>query len=79
MDWNSVKIPEGSKLFRIHRFNLLHHGVNYLLEVNELSPTNWVGHGEQATDQSSVIPSVAGISLEDCMNKLIEKISKRNG
>lgn len=78
MDWKAVRIPEGSKLFRIHRFNFLHQGVNYLLEINELGPTIWVGHGEHATDQSSVIPSVTGSSMEDCISKLIEKINKRN-
>ena len=77
MDWKNLKIPEGSKLFKIHRFNFLYQGVNYLLEINELNPSMWVGHGEHATDQSSVIPSVNGSSLEECLNKLIERIHKR--
>ena len=77
MDWKALKIPEGSKLFKIHRFNLLHGGTNYMLEINELGPANWVGHGEQATDQNNVVPSVNGSSLEDCLNKIIERISKR--
>ncbi len=77
MDWKATKVPEGSKLFRIHRFNFLHQGINYLFELNELGPTVWVGHGEHATDQSSVIPSVTASTMEECLNKLIEKINKR--
>ena len=77
MDWKTLKIPEGSKLFQIHRFNLIHQGVNYVLEINEHGSTNWVGHGEQATDQNIVIQSVNGNSLEECLNKLIDRIHKR--
>lgn len=77
MDWKGIKIPEGSKLFRIHRFNFLHQGVNYLFEINELGPAMWIGHGEHATDQSSVIPTVNGASIEETINKLIAQVSKR--
>ncbi len=76
MDWQMIKIPDGSKLFRIHKFTYMHQGVNYLLEINEMNNT-WIGHGEHATDQNSVIPSVNGNSLEDCLNQLIGKINTR--
>lgn len=77
MDWNAMKIPDGSKLFRIHRFTFLHQGVNYLLEINELGKAMWIGHGEHATDQSSVIPTVNGSTLEETLNKLISQVVKR--
>ena len=77
MEWKAVKIPDGSKLFKIHRFNYLHLGVNYLLELNEIGSDTWIGHGEHATDQSSVIPSVNGNSEADCLNKLIDRIHRR--
>ncbi len=77
MDWKTLKIPEGSTLFKIHRFNLIHQGVNYVLEINEHGVGNWVGHGEQATDANIVIQSVNGASLEECLNKLIDRIHKR--
>ncbi|MBC7660351.1 MAG: hypothetical protein H7249_11685 [Chitinophagaceae bacterium] len=78
MDWKALIIPEGSQLFAIHRLNFIHQGVNYVLELNEHGPTNWIGHGEQATDQNIVIQSVNGTTLEDCLNKLIDRIHKRN-
>jgi hypothetical protein len=37
----------------------------------------WIGHGEHATDQSSVIPTVNGVSLEETLNKLISQVNKR--
>jgi len=77
MNWKTIKIPEGSKLFRIHKFTYMHQGVNYLLEINEMGEGKWIGHGEHSTDQNSVIPSVNGASLEDCLNQLISKIDSR--
>ncbi|SME87879.1 hypothetical protein [Pseudobacteriovorax antillogorgiicola] len=76
MDWNVVKVPEGSKLYRIHKFTYMHSGVNYLLEINE-DGSSWIGHGEHATDKNSVIPSVNGKSVEDCLNQLISSINSR--
>mgnify|MGYP003683930431 CR=1 FL=1 len=76
MDWKTIKIPEGSKLYRIHKFTYMHGGVNYLLEINEAGGT-WIGHGEHATDKNSVIPSVSGNCLEDCVNQLISSINVR--
>lgn len=77
MNWDSVRLPEGSKLLRIHRFTYMHQGVNYVFEVNEMGPGSWIGHGEHATDQNSVIPSVNGATLEECLNQLISKIESR--
>jgi hypothetical protein len=78
MDWKAVKVPEGSKLFRIHKFTYMHQGVNYLFEVNELGDGSWIGHGEHSTDQNSMVPSVNGSSLEDCVNQLIGIIESRS-
>lgn len=78
MDWKAVKVPEGSKLLSIHKFTYLYQGVNYLFEINEAGSGQWIGHGEHATDQSSLIPSVNGSSLEDCLNQLIGKITSRS-
>ncbi|MCX6127949.1 MAG: hypothetical protein NTX25_02655 [Proteobacteria bacterium] len=77
MDWKAIKVPDGSKLFKIHRYNYLHQGINFLFEINELGDNMWIGHGEHATDQSSVIPTVNGATLEDCLNKLISLVNKR--
>lgn len=77
MNWNSIKVPEGSKLYRIHKFTYMHGGINYLLEINEENGA-WIGHGEHATDKNSVVPSVNGSSVEDCVNQLIANISSRS-
>lgn len=77
MDWQAVKKADGSKLFRIHKFTYMYGGVNYLLEINEAG-NDWIGHGEHATDKNSVIPSVNGTSLEDCLNQLIAIINDRS-
>lgn len=77
MNWKAIQIPEGSKLFRIHKFTYMHQGVNYLIEVNEMGEGSWIGHGEHSTDQNSVIPSVNGSSLEDCVDQLLRKIESR--
>ena len=76
MEWQGVNIPEGSKLYRIHKFTYMHGGVNYILEINE-SDGSWIGHGEHATDKNSVVPSVSGKSLEDCVNQLVSSINGR--
>ena len=41
MEWQGVNIPEGSKLYRIHKFTYMHGGVNYILEINE-SDGSWI-------------------------------------
>jgi hypothetical protein len=56
----------------------MHQGVNYLFEVNELGDGSWIGHGEHSTDQNSMVPSVNGSSLEDCVNQLIGIIESRS-
>ena len=77
MDWKAIQIPDGSKLFRIHKFTYMHQGVNYLFELNEMGDGKWIGHGEHATDQNSMIPSVNGSSLEECINQLILNVKNR--
>jgi hypothetical protein len=75
--WRNVKVPSGSKLFRVHNFNFMHKGTNFVLEIDEFSDGSYSGHGEHATDKSSVVESVSGSSLEDCLEKLIKKIESR--
>jgi hypothetical protein len=77
MNWKNVNIPDGSKLFRIHNFTFMHQGGNYVFEISEMGEGHWIGHGEHATDKNSVIPSVNGPTLEDCLNQLIDKVTGR--
>ena len=77
MNWESVKSPEGAKLFKVHNYTYMYKGANYLIELNEYGDSKWVGHGEHATDKNSVVPSVNGSSAEECLNQLIDSINQR--
>ncbi len=77
MDWNAIKVPEGAKLFKVHNYNYMFKGTNYLIELNEYSDSKWVGHGEHATDKNSVVPTVSGSSKEECLNLLVASINQR--
>ncbi len=74
MNWKAVQLPEGSKLFKVHSFTYMRRGVTYLLEVDEFSDGTFTGHGEHSTDKNTVLESVSGKSLEDCVNSLIKSI-----
>ena len=76
MDWKKTKVPEGSKLFKAHNFTYLIKGTNYSLEVQEFLDGSFSGHGEHSTDKNTVLASVSGKSLEDCLNALIKSIKK---
>lgn len=76
MNWKMVSLPDGSKLFKTHNFTLMHRGTNYRLDIEEFADGTFSGHGEHSTDKSSVLESVSGTSLEDCLNALIKKIKK---
>jgi len=73
-DWRKIKVQDGGKLFKVHNFTYMVRGVNYHLEVDEFQDGNFSGHGEHSTDKSRVLESVAGKSLEDCLNALIKSI-----
>lgn len=78
MAWNSVKLPAGGKLFKVHRFTFLFNGANFLIEIDEYADGACSGHGEHATDKNFVIESVSGSSVEECLNGLISRIQERN-
>jgi hypothetical protein len=77
-EWRKVKLPAGSKLFRVHNFTFMAKGNTYVLEVDEFADGSFSGHGEHSTDKSSVVESVSGTSVGDCLDKLIKKIETRN-
>ncbi len=74
MEWKAVKLSEGSKLFKLHQFTYLKRGVTYRLEIDEASDGTFTGHGEHSTDKNTVLESVSGSSVEDCLNQLIRRI-----
>lgn len=76
MDFKKVVIPEGGKLFKIHNFTFMFKGTNYNLEIDEYNDGTCTGHGEHSTDKSSVLESVSGKSIEECLNALIKKIKR---
>lgn len=72
--WKNVKLPVGCKLFKVHHFTFMLSGTIYHFEIDEFSDGTFTGHGEHSTDKSSVIESVNGNSLEECLNALISRI-----
>lgn len=76
MNWNKVVMPEGAKLFKIHNFTYMHKGTTYLFEVDEFMDGTYTGHGEHSTDKNSVLESVSGKSVEDCIGMLIKNTKK---
>jgi hypothetical protein len=77
MSWSSITLPQGSKLFRVHNFTLLHKGSNYSIEIDEFSDGACSGHGEHTTDKNLQIESVTGTSIEGCLQSLVKKIEGR--
>lgn len=77
MDWKTVKVPQGGRLFKIHNFTFMYKGVNYLLEVDEYADGTCSGHGEHSTDKNFIIESVAGKNVLQCLDELIQKIVAR--
>lgn len=75
MEWSKVKLPDGCKLFRVHHFTYIFKGTTYLLEINEFSNGVFSGHGQKSIDESSVVDSVSASSLEECLQKMADKIS----
>jgi len=74
MTWKNVKLNSAAKLFKIHNFTYIQAGTTYSLEVDEFADGSFTGHGEHATDKSSVVKSVSGTSLEECLNGLVANI-----
>ena len=78
MNWANIKLPDGCKLFRIHKFSYMSKGINYVFEINEVSENSFIGYGEQATDSNSVLETVNGDSIESCLNGLIANVEKKS-
>jgi len=78
MDWKSVTIPNGSRLFKVHNFTFMYKGTTFLLEVDEFRDGTFSGHGENSTDRSSVVESVSGKTLKECLDALIVKVEGRS-
>ena len=74
MDWKKVNVPQGGKLFQVHNFTYMHKGTTYAFEIDEFADGSVSGHGEQANDKSSVLESVSGRSIAECIQNLIDKI-----
>lgn len=75
--WKSIKLPNGSKLFKVHHFTFMFKGVNYALEVDEYTDGLCSGHGEHSTDKNFFIESVSGDSITKCLAELVTKIQNR--
>ena len=76
MNWKKLSIPDGAKIFKIHNFTYMVKGQNFHLEVDEYADGNFTGHGEHSTDKNTVLESVSGKSLEECVNALVKSIKK---
>ena len=74
MNWKAVAKPDGSKLFKVHTFTFVHKGANYHLEIDESADGAFTGHGEHSTDKNTVLASVTGKSVEECLTSLIKNI-----
>ena len=73
-DWKTLSLPKGAKLLKSHTFSYMFRGDTFELEVDEYSNGDYFGHGEHATDESSVIESVTGDSVKNCLENLIKEI-----
>lgn len=79
MEWKSVNVPQGSRLFRNHRFSYMSRGANYSIEIDEQVDGNCSGHAELSNDSSGSIPSVSGKDIKDCLQAVIKKIQEKYG
>jgi len=78
MEWKSVKLPTGAKLFRVHAFTFVVGGATYQIEVDEYQDGNCTGHAERSTDKSSIVEPVSARSIKDCLEGLIGRIKSRH-
>jgi hypothetical protein len=77
MNWKSIKVHQGGKLFKVHNFTYMCKGSTFHLEVDEFHDGTCSGHGEHSTDKNSFVESVSGKSVEDCLNQLLDRIGTR--
>ena len=76
MNWKKLSMPDGAKIFKVHNFTYMVKGQNFHFEVDEYADGNFTGHGEHSTDKNTVLESVSGKSLEECVNALVKSIKK---
>jgi hypothetical protein len=76
MNWKKVTLAEGARMFKVHNFTYMYKGATYHMEVDEFMDGTFTGHGEHSTDKSSVLESVSGKCVEDCLLALVQKIKK---
>ena len=76
MDWKKTKLPDGAKLFKVHNFMFMLKGMTYHFEVDEFADGTFTGHGEHSTDKNTVLESVSGRSLEECVSALVTSVKK---
>lgn len=76
LDWKKVKLPDGAKIFKVHNFAVMHKGATYHIEVDEFADGSFSGHGEHSTDKSTVLKTVNGRTLEDCLTSLLSSLAK---
>ncbi len=74
MSWKNANLDASAKLFKVNNFTYIKDGITYSLEVDEFLDGACTGHGEHATDKSSVIQSVSGSSIVECLDGLISNI-----
>ena len=75
-DWKQANTGSG-KLFKVHNYTFMHKGTTYHIEIDEFADGTYTGHGEHSTDKSSVLESVSGSSIKECLESLIQKIESR--
>jgi hypothetical protein len=73
MTLKKVNIPAGAKLFQVHTYMYMTATATYQLEIQEFADGKCAGHGEHSTDKNQFLHSVSGSSVEDCLQKLIDK------
>jgi hypothetical protein len=78
MIWKNIKLSPATKIFKVHHFTCLSKGSTYRLEVDESPEGLFTGHGEHTSDSAQVLKSVSANSLEDCVQKLLASIDKRD-
>ncbi len=76
MNWKKLAMPDGAKIFKVHNFTYMSKGTTYHFEVDEYADGNFSGHGEHSTDKNTVLESVSGKTLEDCVNALVKSAKK---
>lgn len=74
MEWKNVKVPDGAKLFKVHNFTYMIKGVTWHFEIDEFADGSFIGHGEHSTDKNSLLESVNGKSVQECLDALVRKV-----